>query len=168
MATVTAVPVDIYLRSTFEPDAEYVDGEIQERPVGEYDHAAWQSALIIYFRQHTADWKVRVQPELRVQVGEMRFRVPDVTVLDRDQPIEQIVTHPPIAVFEVLSPDDVMARMLVKLADYERMGIQGIFVVDPKGSKYRFANGSLTPVPLGPTACGRLTINFEEIESLVD
>jgi len=164
----TAVPVEVYLRSSFEPDAEYVDGEIEERPVGAYDHAAWQEALLVYFREHNQEWNIRVKAELRVQVAETRFRVPDITVLDRDEPIEQIVTHAPIAVFEVLSPEDVMARMLTKLADYERMGIRGIFVIDPKGSKYRFAKGSLTPVPLGPTACGRLTINFEEIESLLD
>ena len=164
----TAVPVDVYLRSSFEPDADYVDGEIQERPVGEYDHAAWQAALLVYFRQNSLKWNVRVQPELRVQVAETRFRVPDITVLDRDQPIEQIVTHPPVAVFEVLSPDDVMPRMLTKLADYERMGIQGIFVIDPKGSKYRFDNGSLLPLASGPIACGRLTIDFQAIESLLD
>ena len=164
----TIVPVEVYLRSSFEPDAEYVDGEIEERPVGEYDHSTWQEALLAYFREHKVEWNVRAKPELRLQVAKPRFRVPDVTVLDRDQPIEQIVTHPPIAVFEILSPDDVMARMLTKLSDYERMGIQGIFVIDPKGSKYRFASGSLTPIPLGLTACGRLTINFEEIESLLD
>ena len=164
----TAVPVGVYLRSSFEPDAEYVDGEIEERPVGEYDHAAWQSALVLYFRQHKMDWNIRVQPELRVRVGETRYRVPDVTVLDRDQPIEQIVTRPPMAVFEVLSPDDLMPRMLTKLADYEHMGIAGIFVIDPKGSRYQFANGSLTPIPAGPTSCGRLTINFQEIEQLLD
>ncbi len=136
--------------------------------MGEYDHASWQSALVLYFRQHKTEWNIRVQPELRVQVAETRFRVPDVTVLDRDQPIEQIVTHPPLAVFEVLSPEDIMARMLVKLADYERMGVAGIFLIDPQGSKYRFANGSLTPIPAGPAPCGRLIINFQEIEQLLD
>ena len=34
------VPVEVYLRSSYEPDAEYVDGIIEERPMGEYDHAA--------------------------------------------------------------------------------------------------------------------------------
>jgi len=164
----TAVPVEVYLRSSFEPDAEYVDGEIEERPVGEYDHAAWQSALVLYFRQHKTDWNIRVQPELRVQVSETRYRVPDVTVLNRDQPVEQIVTHPPLAVFEVLSPDDIMPRMLTKLSDYERMGIAGIFIIDPKGAKYRFSKGSLTPITAGPAPCGRLTINFQDIEQLLD
>jgi len=164
----TAVPVEVYLRSSFDPDAEYVDGEIQERPVGEYDHAAWQDALLAYFREHAIEWKVRAKPELRVQVSPTRFRVPDVTVLDRDRPIEQITTHPPIAVFEILSPEDIMSRMLLKLADYEQMGIAGIFLIDPKGSKYRYERGNLATVPNGPTACGRLSIDFQEVENLLD
>ena len=40
VAAVSHIPVEVYLRSTYEPDAEYVDGEIEERPMGEYDHAA--------------------------------------------------------------------------------------------------------------------------------
>ena len=92
MATTTHVPVEVYLRSSYEPDAEYVDGAIEERAVGEYDHAAWQEAICFWFRQHAKDWNVRVKPELRIQVSPTRFRVPDATVLDRAQPIEQIVT----------------------------------------------------------------------------
>jgi hypothetical protein len=34
MATTTRVPVEVYLRSSYEPDAEYVDGEIEERAAG--------------------------------------------------------------------------------------------------------------------------------------
>ena len=45
MATVTYVPVEAYLRSSdYEPDAEYVDGQIEERPMGEFDHSDWQAA----------------------------------------------------------------------------------------------------------------------------
>ncbi len=164
----TAVPIDVYLRSSFEPDAEYVDGEIQERPWANTITPPGKRRCWCIFASTTKEWHIRVKPELRVQVAETRFRVPDITVLDRDQPIEQIVTHPPIAVFEVLSPEDIMARMLVKLADYERMGIAGIFLIDPKGSKYRFANGSLTAIPAGPTPCGRLVVNLQEIEQLLD
>jgi Uma2 family endonuclease len=78
-------------------------------------------------------------PELRVQVSPSRFRVPDVTILDRDQPMEQIVTHPPLAVFEVLSPEDTLQRLLRKLDDYAAVGIPQIWVVDPQdGSCYRY------------------------------
>jgi Uma2 family endonuclease len=41
----------------------------------------------------------------------------------RNQPIEQIITHPPVAVFEILSPEDSMTRILRKLRDYADMGI---------------------------------------------
>ena len=48
MATRTSVPVEVYLRSSeYEPDAEYVDGEILERPMGELSHADWQQAIQI-------------------------------------------------------------------------------------------------------------------------
>ena len=113
MATITTVPVDVYLHSTYEPDAEYVDGEIQERSVGEYDHASWQAALLEYFTAHKHDWNIRALAGLRVPVSVTRFRVPDVIVLDRDRAIEQVITHPPLAVFEILSPEYTMARTLV-------------------------------------------------------
>jgi hypothetical protein len=54
-----------------------------------------------WFRKHSKEWNIRVVPVLRVQVTPSRFRVPDVAVLDRDLGIEQIATHPPVAVFEV-------------------------------------------------------------------
>ena len=38
----------------------------------------------------------------------------------------------PVAVFEVLSPEENVERMLVKLDDYANMGIPYIRVIDPK------------------------------------
>ena len=119
----THIPVEVYLHSSYEPDAEYVDGEIEERSIGEFDHASGQQAIQRWFLQHEQEWNVRVRPELRVQVAQNRYRVPDVAVLDRNQPIEQIITHPPIAVFEILSPEDGMMRMTQKLVEYAAMGI---------------------------------------------
>ncbi len=147
MATLAPTPVELYLHSDFEPDAEFVDGEIELRPMGEYDHATWQQALQLWFVQNQKLWNIRVLPELRVQVSPTRFRVPDVVVFDRAQPIEQILTHPPIAVFEVLSPEDTMTRMLIKLNDYAAMGIENIYVLHPKTDLfYRFHNGILSPL----------------------
>ena len=37
-----------------------------------------------------------------------------------------------IAVFEVLSPEDLIISILAKLADYEQMGIQAIFLIHPE------------------------------------
>src|ERR1700743_911681 len=140
------VPLEVYLRSSYEPDAEYVDGVIEERPMGQYDHSSWQHALELWFAGHAKEWGMRVRPELRIQVQKFNFRIPDVTVLDRNLPVEQVITHPPIAVFEVLSPEDSVTRMMTKLADYEQMGIQTILVLDPDGKHFRFRAGALEPL----------------------
>jgi Uma2 family endonuclease len=136
MATTTHVPVEVYLRSSYEPDAEYVDGKIEERPMGEFDHASWQQAIQKWFWTHEKEWNIRVLPELMVQVGATRYRVPDVTVLERSLPIEQIITRPPLAVFEVLSPEDSLQRLKRKLEDYRNMGIPEIWVIDPQDSTF--------------------------------
>jgi Uma2 family endonuclease len=144
-AVSTQVPLEVYLRSSgYEPDAEYVDGKIEERPMGEFDHAAWQLAIIKWFLRHEEEWNIDVLPELRVQAAPTRFRVPDVTVLDRSLPVEQIITHPPIAVFEVLSAEDTLSRLKRKLEDYRTMGIPHIWVIDPEdGSFSRYEDSQL-------------------------
>src|SRR6266851_7452893 len=60
-AVSTQVPLEVYLRSSgYEPDAEYVDGKIEERPMGEFDHAAWQLAIIKWFLRHEEEWNIDV------------------------------------------------------------------------------------------------------------
>lgn len=164
------VPLEVYLRSSYEPDAEYVDGVIEERPMGEFDHSSWQHAIEVWFERHAKEWSIRVRPELRIQATRSRFRVPDVTILDRNLPVEQIITHPPIAVFEILSPEDSLNRMMTKLADYERMGVKTILLLDPNGAHYRFRNGGLESLPLEPFDLPGSACRFDlaEIEKLLD
>jgi Uma2 family endonuclease len=171
MASATQIPVEVYLRSDYEPDAEYVDGEIELRAMGEFDHASWQLAICRWFLSHAQEWGIRVRPELRVQVSATRYRVPDVVVFDRSNPIEQILTRPPIAVFEILSPEDTISRLLVKLDDYAKMGIPTIDIIDPKtGNVYQYVDGNLERIPgrvqqLPGTAC---SVDWERVVEFLD
>src|SRR5271156_4136575 len=169
MATTTFVPVEPSLRMESEPDCEYVDGQIEERPMPEYDHSSWQDALAAFFRVHGVEWNVRSRPELRVRVSPTRFRVPDITVLSRSAPIEQIIVTPPLAAFEVLSPENSMSIMLEKLADYERMGIAGIWIIEPKKTiGYGYKSGKLeTVTEFGLPSLG-ITFTLEEIAAFID
>jgi len=161
MATTTHIPVEVYLRSSYEPDAEYVNGQIVERPVGVLDHADWQAAISAWFRSHANEWNIRVFPELRVQVTRDNYRVPDVTVLDRALPTEQIITHPPVAVFEILSPEDTIQKMKRKLQEYAQMGIPQIWVIDPQdGSFDRYLDGHTQPA----SRFDQGNIQFEVVE----
>jgi Uma2 family endonuclease len=85
---------------------------------------------------------------VRVQTRATSYRVPDVAVLSRSNPVEQIITIPPIAVLEVLSPSDTITKMLRKLADYSSMGIPQIWIVDPDtGNFFWYAEGSVSGQP---------------------
>jgi Uma2 family endonuclease len=169
VATTTHVPVEVYLRSSYEPDAEYVDGKIEERPMGEFDHALWQKAILKWFWQHEKEWGVEVLQELRVQVAATRFRVPDVTVLDRTQPREQIITHPPLAVFEILSPEDTLQRLKRRLEDYRIMGIAEIRVIDPQDNTfYRYEDGQLLRNDTFSHAGKGIVFDMNQIKDLLD
>jgi Uma2 family endonuclease len=169
MATTTFVPIEVYLRShDYEPDAEYVDGEIQERPVGEDDHSAWQEAICAWFRQHADEWNIRIRPELRVQVKATRFLVPDVAILDAANPKENIATIPPLAVFEVLSPENTLRKMMRKFDDYQQMGIAQIWVIDPDDAVWqRFENGRLADNPVFDFPERGIHFDMNEIGKLV-
>jgi Uma2 family endonuclease len=164
------VPLEVYLKSSYEPDAEYVDGAVEERPAALWDHANWHGAVDQFFGSRRTEFGIRVRPSLRIRTGPNTIRVPDVAVLDRNLPVEQIVTHPPIAVFEILSPEDSLNRMMTKLADYERMGIKTILVLDPNGRHFRYLAGKLEPLPPEPfdlpgSAC---RFDLSAIEKLLD
>jgi Uma2 family endonuclease len=131
MATSALISVEEYLHTSYSPDCDYVDGEVQERNLGEFDHGALQDELLGIFRDHRTAWQVRALPELRVQVSAQRFRVPDVTVLRQDHPREQIIVTPPLLCIEILSPDDRFGRMDQKISDYLQMGVRSVWVIDP-------------------------------------
>ena len=41
----TSVSVEEYLRTSYEPEMEYVDGQLVDRHVGEYDHSLMQAMI---------------------------------------------------------------------------------------------------------------------------
>jgi Uma2 family endonuclease len=106
---------------------------------------------------------------LRIKIAATRYRVPDVTLLDRSLPIEQIITHPPLAVFEVLSPEDSLQRLKRRLEDYRAMGIAEIWVIDPQDSSfYRYENRQLTRNESFSLAEKGIAFDMNELKNLLD
>ncbi len=64
----TMFPLEFYLGHTdeFEPDSDYVNGEIEPPPMGELDHATWQMAIQQWFDRHRTEWNIRTLCGLRV------------------------------------------------------------------------------------------------------
>jgi Uma2 family endonuclease len=142
MAPATLIPVSEYLTTTYRPDCDYIDGELQERNVGERPHAFVQGILFAIFNTNRRAWGVVAAPELRVQVSTNRYRIPDVSVLRRTDPVDTIVHTAPLICVEVLSPRDTMAAMQERVDDYARMGVENIWLIDPVSRHaYIAANG---------------------------
>ncbi|HWZ45035.1 MAG TPA: Uma2 family endonuclease [Candidatus Saccharimonadales bacterium] len=135
MASITSISVSEYLRSGYHPDRDYVDGRVEERNLGEHDHAALQAALILWFGQRQQEWNIEVLPEQRIQISPARFRVPDVCLVSLDQPVEQVLTKAPLACIEILSPEDTLRRMRERVEDYQSLGVKNIWILDPATRK---------------------------------
>ena len=148
------ISVREYLGTSYRPDCEYIDGRIEERNLGEYDHGLLQTLLGYLFMSHRKDWGVQVVTDVRTQVRRSRFRVPDLSVLRDDAPKEQILTHPPLIAIEILSPEDRLSRFQDRIEDYLAFGIEHIWIIDPE----RRAAFTATSSGLHPVHTNELTV----------
>jgi Uma2 family endonuclease len=140
MAAAKQIPVAEYLATTYHPDRDYVDGEVLERNLGEYEHSRPQMRIGAYFYNREKEWRIRVVPEQRVQVKATRFRIPDICVVHEDSPVESIFRQPPFICIEILSKDDSFNSVIDRLDDDQAMGVENIWVIDPgsrRGYTYR-------------------------------
>jgi Uma2 family endonuclease len=129
------VPLEEYLKTTYRPDRDWVDGETRERNVGEWQHAAVQGFLVGVFRAHAAEWGIWVLPEQRVRTSAQHFRIPDVCAVARTTAFQPIVTEAPLLCIEILSRDDSMSEIQDRVEDYLAMGVRAVWVIDPRRRK---------------------------------
>jgi len=132
MPTAVAVSVSEYLATSYRPDCDYLDGELLERNVGEWDHSRLQMLVSRYLSNREAEWGILVVPEQRVQVKPTRFRVPDISVLTGARPSGGIVDKPPFLCIELLSPSDRMREMQERIDDYLAFGVRYVWLIHPE------------------------------------
>jgi Uma2 family endonuclease len=165
------IPVEVYLRTSYRPDCDYVDGHVEERNLGEFQHSRVQLELGHLFRNHEREWEIVVVPECRLQVGKTRFRVPDVIVLRKGQKVSRIVQEAPLLCIEVLSPEDTWAKMRARLNDYLAMGVEHVWCFDPEAREARrytaegFEVVREPELTVGGTA---IRVNVAEVFSILD
>lgn len=153
MATAPTLPllsVDEYLNTSYEHDVDYVDGVLVERGMPTVPHSFLQALLIGWFLPLQSKHGFRVLPEARTQiVARARYRVPDILLCPTPPPKGRIVDVAPLAVFEILSPDDKISETLERFRDYSSIGVQQLILLDPERYVgYRFDNGSLIAGPI--------------------
>lgn len=144
MAAGTLVSLEEYLATSYDPDMEYVDGELVERNVGKWLHSLVQRNLIgVFLVRYPSVFGV---PELRSRTRPTRYRLPDVSVLLKAPQTDFLLEAAFIAI-EILSDDDRMSQVMEKLAEYEVAGVEHIWVIDPRlKTMFVYSNGQLTAV----------------------
>jgi Uma2 family endonuclease len=131
MSSATLVSVQEYLATCYRPDRDYVDGEIQERNLGERPHGRTQGRLFAFVLDREAQWGICALLEQRVQVSPTRFRVPDVCAVLASDPVDPIVRRAPFLCVEILSREDTVLRLNERISDYFQMGVLYVWVLDP-------------------------------------
>lgn len=135
MPPATLVPVAEYLTTSYRPDCDYLEGELLERNVGEWDHSRLQSLIVRYLMNREKTWGILTVTAQRVQVRANRYRVPDISVIRGGPPSEPILRNPPFLCIEILSPSDRMSEMQERIDDYLDFGVAWVWVINPKSRR---------------------------------
>jgi Uma2 family endonuclease len=132
MSTVVLVPEDEYLGTAYEPDCEYEDGVLIERNWGDRDHSWMQAALGSWFFHREKLWDIETFIALRHRIRKGKYMLPDICVVRRPSPDEQIFTTPPLIWIEILSPEDRPIRVNEKIRQVLEFGVPNVWVIDPE------------------------------------
>ena len=82
MATAPALlSLEDYLLTSYKPDVDFIRGELEERNVGEFEHARLQYSLAAFFGPREKEWNIRGVVEQRILVNEADVRICDLALL---------------------------------------------------------------------------------------
>ena len=132
MATAVKISLEEYLNTSYEPDVEYLDGELKEKSVVTPAHGATQILLGVWFHRYKQEWNVISAAEARTQVDASHVRLPDFALFVRTDLHESALTNPPLIAIEVLSPSDKYSDLKDRAADLQAMGVRNIWLIDPR------------------------------------
>ncbi len=131
MAATALISLEEYLQGPVpQPDVEYLDGKLRERPVVFSMHGSLRGLICSWFHEHREAWNLRSAVEVRTQVSPTHVRLPDVVVGPRRK-WPQVLVGPPLIVIEILSPSDSYTEVRRTAHEHSVMGVQNIWLINP-------------------------------------
>lgn len=143
MATKAAISLEEHLRTSYEREPEYVDGELEERPLGTKKHARVQRRLGAALERFPLP---EIFTELTIRLTPNKTRIPDVCAF-LDDPEGEHPNVPPYLAVEILSPDDKLTNVLEKLEEYKQFGVTHTWLIKPETEEFLvYESGTLRVV----------------------
>jgi Uma2 family endonuclease len=130
MAIETKLSLAEFLEADYGREVELVDGELWERTVGDFSHSRIEALLAAWFAANEERWGVVALIEQDVIVLPGSLLKPDVALVPFGSTPDRLV-DPPLLAVEVLSPSDSLRKTKRKCEEYARMGVNGIWIIDP-------------------------------------
>jgi len=160
-----AVSLEEYLHTSYRPDCDWIDGELRERNLGQFDQANLQAVLIALLFSNRRTCNILSLPEQRLRIGPTRYRVPDVVVLPQDYDRSPVVTIAPLLCIEILSPDDTSREIVERSEDYLEIGTPEVWIFDPakKRAYVKGSKGLHEAEPGSVLRCGKVEISLLEL-----
>lgn len=127
------MPLEQYLRTSYEPPCEYVDGRLIEKPPPTWQHGilqAWIGSLIVKLFPRFV-----VGSGVRAHLRPTEFRLPDILVDVPENVNSAYAEHAAYLAIEILSPEDRLGAMFEKCERYHDWGVPHCWVVDPQKRK---------------------------------
>lgn len=148
MATgTTPITAEEYLRTSYQPNCEYIDGALRQKPMPTRKHGSVQIRIGRLLSDRFADFDA--ESEVTVRIRPEKYFVPDLIVQRRDHMQDPYPTEPVHLCIEILSPDDRLSEVLAKCEDYHAWGVETAWIVDPESRRaWEYRKGQLlTEVP---------------------
>ena len=125
------IPVEEYLRTSYDPDRDFIDGQTLERNVGKKRHSFAQISIGSWLFQRRASLQIEPFTEQRLRISARRVRIPDILIMKAPSSDEAVFTTPPYVCIELMSPDDTMSSLQERMDDYMGFGVDNVWVIDP-------------------------------------
>jgi Uma2 family endonuclease len=126
MASAITIPVEQYLRTSYEPACEYIDGELRPKAMGTKKHGKLQGRIFRALEQRGLE----VATELTCRLSSTRFLIPDVAAAHQ---IEDPYPSEPVQLcVEILSPEDRLSAALAKCEFYHDWGVPDGWIFNPQ------------------------------------
>lgn len=149
------VTIDEYLTTEYEPECEFVDGQLEDRHAGYKKHGLALTSVMIWLHDNALGQCT--VPILRIQLSPSCVRVADVCVLPSDVD-EEVPNTPPLLWVEILSPEDRLTPFLSKLNQLINFGVPTVWIVDPYHRQAWIATGQRGLLPARVLRCENLDL----------